>query len=133
MIMHMRNQKKLLEKYKSFYERGCYPVTFDEKMNKVVKEVSIGTKVLDVGCGPGIIAEKLFQRGCEVIGVDIAMSTARLAANKGVLVIVAVGEALPFRDNMFEEAVMSEILEHVFSPDRLLEEAKRVLMPKGHL
>jgi SAM-dependent methyltransferase len=67
-----------------------------------------GTWVLDVGCGPGRHAHALAQRGCRVVGVDIAERFVRLAAADappGASFVRGDGRRLPVRPVSFDAAV----------------------------
>lgn len=96
-----------------------------------------GRRVLDVGCGGGLVAEELARRGAQVTGIDVsehALRTARAHAAAGGLSILyqrAPAEALPFADGAFDAVVCADCLEHVEAPDRVVAEAARVLAPGG--
>jgi len=81
-----------------------------------------GSKILDLGCGPGIVGKTLqdfFQT--EVIGVDIK--------DKRIFPIpfeIIDGYQLPFPENSFDVVFISYVLHHSSNPLSLLKEAKRV-------
>lgn len=93
--------------------------------------------VVDVGCGGGFMAEALARRGARVIGVDpseAAVAAARShAAVEGLAIDyrVGVGEAIPIPDSSVDCVVCVDVLEHVADLDRVLDEAARVLKPRG--
>jgi 2-polyprenyl-6-hydroxyphenyl methylase/3-demethylubiquinone-9 3-methyltransferase len=94
-----------------------------------------GLKVLDVGCGGGFTCEFLSNRGAQVYGIDQStpcIDAAKVHAEKIGLPItycVGVAEALPFGDASFDVVVCVDVLEHVDSPTRTVEEIGRVLKP----
>ena len=95
-----------------------------------------GARVLDVGCGDGTMLCEVARKveGGRLFGVDISELAAREAAGKGVPVAVADAEGgLPFKDGSFDLVICSEVLEHLFSPERALDEIRRVLKPTGRL
>src|ERR1700731_3170251 len=57
-----------------------------------------GERILDLGCGDGVLAAKLAERGCEVGGVDASEMQVSAARRLGVDARVVAGAALPFRE-----------------------------------
>jgi ubiquinone/menaquinone biosynthesis C-methylase UbiE len=94
-----------------------------------------GKRLLDVGCGAGVLARLLSDRGARVGGVDPnveAVALAREAVPAGTF-HPAGAEALPFADDSFDGAIFLNSLHHVPEPTmhRALEEAARVVEPAG--
>jgi ubiquinone/menaquinone biosynthesis C-methylase UbiE len=92
-----------------------------------------GKRLLDVGCGAGVLARLLSDRGARVGGVDPnveAVALAREAVPAGSF-HPAGAEALPFADDSFDGAIFLNSLHHVPEPTmhRALEEAARVVEP----
>ena len=96
-----------------------------------------GLKVLDVGCGGGLLAEEFARLGCRVTGVDPSgdsLATARAHAREEGLEIdyvVAAGEQLPFEDGSFQAVYCCDVLEHVDDVAQTVAESARVLSPGG--
>lgn len=92
------------------------------RVNWMAEQIPVGCKALDVGCNSGSIA-KLVK--AEWYGVDVS---GRLIneANKVMRAQVAEAENLPFNDDEFDVVVLGEILEHVFNPEDVMDEAVRV-------
>lgn len=94
-------------------------------------------RLLDVGCGRGFYFPLYAAVGARVTGVELDAAALRAAepraAAAGAVVLSARAERLPFEDGSFEAVVMSEILEHLDSPQQALDEAFRVLSPDGLL
>lgn len=84
-------------------------------------------RVLDVGGGNGLLARHLLHRGMESVVVD----RARYAATAPGPVVRADARALPFADASFDAVAALWMLYHLAGPGRVLEEARRVLMPGG--
>ena len=85
-----------------------------------------GSKILDFGCGPGIITKALqeyFQ--AEILGVDV--QDTRVA---DVPFRMYDGLNLPFQDEEFDITFISYVLHHVKDLERVLNEAKRVSRDK---
>lgn len=98
-----------------------------------------GERVLDVGCGPGLLVERIAasvgERG-EVRGVDlsatmIALARARCAGSDWVGFDPADATALPFEAGRFDAVVCTQVLEYVPDVGRALDELRRVLRPGG--
>ncbi|MBW2053656.1 MAG: class I SAM-dependent methyltransferase [Deltaproteobacteria bacterium] len=91
-----------------------------EHINELKQRQSI-IRVLDCGCGHGVLSVLLAKIGAEVISVDISFNSIktlrRLASVNGVdeqiLTVIAALEALPFKDEYFDCIVGSRILHHV--------------------
>lgn len=87
-------------------------------------------KVLDFGCGSKPY-EGLFVNRENYVGVDIAKSGHN--HNDSKVDVFWDGKTLPFDDNFFDACVSFEVFEHVFNPEAVLAELKRVLKPGGSL
>jgi ubiquinone/menaquinone biosynthesis C-methylase UbiE len=85
--------------------------------------VPSGSKVLDIGCNSGYLAE--MTEGCDCYGVDVAPALIEIAS-KVINAQVAPAENLPFEDNFFDVSILGEILEHVYDPEAVVKEAVRV-------
>ena len=94
-------------------------------------------RILDVGSGRGKFLVAAAKAGAKAEGVEpydkyIEMSQER-AAKEGISIRVQKGDAehLPFDNETFDFVNLSEVIEHVESPERALSELKRVLKPGG--
>ncbi len=99
-----------------------------------------GRKVLDVGCGGGLLAEGMARRGALVTGLDLApeaLAVARLhALESGVDVEYRqeAVEALAARDpGSFDLVTCLEMLEHVPDPAAIVTALARLVRPGGHV
>lgn len=90
-------------------------------------------RVLDVGCGGGILSEEFARAGCAVSGIDrsaASIATAKSHAQRENLEIdyrVGAAEALPFPAASFDVVVCCDMLEHVADVGKVIAEAARVL------
>ena len=93
-----------------------------------------GRRVLDLGCRYGALTA-FYAEGNEVVGVDIDREALDAAAERlGIETHWAdLDEPLAFEDGSFDVVVIGEVLEHIREPQRLLDEARRVLRPGGML
>lgn len=110
-------------------------------LDKALSVEPAPSRVLDVGCGTGLLLRGLAHRlagdGQELIGVDPAdgmVETATALANDGSLRFSrAVAEDLPFPDAYFDLVVTSTSFDHWADQRSGLEECARVLTGAGHL
>jgi SAM-dependent methyltransferase len=90
--------------------------------------------VLEVGCGPGELSERLRRElGAHVVAIDLSERMVELARGRGVDARVGDVQALPFDDASFDCVVAARMLYHVADVDLALAETRRVLRPGGHL
>ena len=84
--------------------------------------------VLDLGCGDGTLFDSLKLRGNTAEGLDISQEAIKKCEAKGhkVKLFDFSNGQLPYADNSFDYVVMLDVLEHLYNPDTLLVEAKRV-------
>jgi O-methyltransferase/aklanonic acid methyltransferase len=95
-----------------------------------------GTRLLDVGTGPGVAAVPALDAVGDsglVIGVDLSPEMARLARAAGVHVAVAAAIDLPFRDGTFDAVASAFVLHLVPKYETTLFDMVRVLRPGGRL
>jgi ubiquinone/menaquinone biosynthesis C-methylase UbiE len=96
-------------------------------------------KILDVGTGPGIVANLLVDLGHDVIGVDVSDGMLRQAMDNSEALhhslefVQGDGERLPFESGTFDAVVNRYVLWTLPDPKRALVEWKRVLKPGGRL
>ena len=116
------------------------PVRVAYFLDAIRQRVPAGSpRILEVGCGGGIVAEALAAEGCTVIGLDPSVGSliagqqhaASSALERGAGYLRGVGEVLPFPDAAFDAVVASESIEHVEDPSAVLRETRRVLRPEG--
>lgn len=89
-------------------------------------------RVLDLGCGQGVLLDALASRlpSARLVGID-AVAPPPGAAWTSVTGDIA--GSLPFADGAFDVVVAGEVIEHVPHPDLMLAEIRRVLAPHGRL
>jgi 2-polyprenyl-6-hydroxyphenyl methylase/3-demethylubiquinone-9 3-methyltransferase len=99
-----------------------------------------GAKVLDVGCGGGILSEALAAEGAEVTGIDLAetpLKIAELHALESNLTVryrlQSVDEHAAAHAGQYDVVTCMEMLEHVPRPDAIVGELATLLRPGGQL
>jgi len=94
-------------------------------------------RVLDVGCGGGLLTEEFARIGHAVTGIDPSyhsIATARAHAARESFAIeyaAGSGEKIPFADETFDAVSCCDVLEHVTKPADVIREIARVLKCGG--
>jgi ubiquinone/menaquinone biosynthesis C-methylase UbiE len=85
-------------------------------------------RALEVGCGEGVIADKLQRRFGEVVALDLPDAGLRAdwRGYDGPRFLHASAHELPFADDQFDLVVAAEVLEHLPDPEQGLRELARV-------
>ncbi|WP_157762256.1 class I SAM-dependent methyltransferase [Nocardia yamanashiensis] len=96
-----------------------------------------GRRILDVGCGSGIVLGELRDRGAVMTGMDSSGGMLELARRRlGPEVDLRfgdLGEPLPFSDGAFDDVVASLVLHYLEDWGPALGELRRVLVPGGRM
>ena len=94
-----------------------------------------GLRVLDVGCGGGILSEALAERGASVLGIDLAESALQAAeahrAGQAVEYRLESSREVAARGETFDAVTCMEMLEHVADPAAVLRDIHALLKPGG--
>ena len=111
------------------------------RANYIKEKVSIENKrILDVGCGGGLLSEALFDFGANVTGIDAAgpgIEVAKIHADNGSKEISyfekTAEDLLEDESESFDIVTCLEVLEHVPDPCSLVNTCVKLLKPNGHL
>ncbi|WP_282128430.1 bifunctional 2-polyprenyl-6-hydroxyphenol methylase/3-demethylubiquinol 3-O-methyltransferase UbiG [Roseobacter litoralis] len=96
-----------------------------------------GLRILDIGCGGGLLAEPMARLGADVVGADAAernIPVARVHAEQSGLTIDyrhTTAEALAAAGEQFDVVLNMEVVEHVASPIDYLIACRQLLKPGG--
>src|SRR3989344_784788 len=88
-----------------------------------------GKRILDLGCGTGLYARILLQKGAKVKGIDVSDEMLRIAQQEVPSVEFTQGSAerLPYKKNEFDIVLAALMMEYLPSWNRVLKEVHRVL------
>jgi 2-polyprenyl-6-hydroxyphenyl methylase/3-demethylubiquinone-9 3-methyltransferase len=98
-----------------------------------------GRRVLDVGCGGGILADSMARRGADVLGIDLAGKALKVAQLHAIeaatprveyreIAVEALAGEMP---ESFDVVTCMEMLEHVPDPSSIVAACGRLLRPGG--
>ena len=100
-----------------------------------------GLRVLDVGCGGGILADAMARKGADVLGIDLASKALKVAQlhaleaqTAGVQYREISAEALAAEQpGTFDVVTCMEMLEHVPDPSLVVKACAALVKPGGHV
>lgn len=103
-----------------------------ELTERFVKAMMGQAKVLDIGCGPGIMTEPLSKQCGGAIGIDFNKAMIEEARRKkGIRFEVQDAAKIEFPDGTFDGAISNNVIYAVPDPKKMLSEAFRVLKKGG--
>lgn len=111
------------------------------RLNYIHDAVSLkGKRVLDVGCGGGILSESMAEKGATVVGIDLgekALKVAQLhSLESGVAVdyrLIAVEALAEEEAGSYDIVTCLEMLEHVPNPASIVDACAQLVKPNGHV
>ncbi len=100
-----------------------------------------GKRVLDVGCGGGILADAMARKGADVLGIDLATKALKVAQlhaleaqTEGVQYQEISAETLALEQPAsFDVVTCMEMLEHVPDPSSIVKACAALVKPGGHV
>lgn len=119
-----------------YHHRNPFIQFVERKRAKVILEqLNLAEKnknILDLGCGDGYLLEKLHDNS---VGLDISFTAIKNIEKRLVNKKIVIGDAecLPFKTGSLNKIVCSEVLEHVETPDKVLNEIDRIISNKGEI
>ncbi len=123
--------------YKSRKEKSGISYFYNELLEMPTTLKMLGDvrdkRILDLGCGPGIYAKILDEKGARVKGIDISKELIRIAKKEcpNGEFIVGSAEKLPYKKEEFDMVLAALVLDHIENWDLILKEVRRVLKKGG--
>ena len=113
-----------LENYKEF-------IKIFEQMLNLIEKYQNPRKILDIGCGVGLLLYLAKKRGWEASGIEIFASN--FAKNKLKLNVINSNNLDILKDKYFDVIVVNHVLEHIENPLVILKQIKEKLNTNGFL
>jgi len=119
------------EKHRGGRDPGGYHDLLDHLESEMVRRFAEGGDVLEVGCGTGLVLERIRAFARTAKGIDISAGMLEKARERGLDVRLGSATELPFESNSFEVTCSFKVLAHIREIDQALSEMARVTKPGG--
>ncbi len=132
----MIDNKTYYDEFSKSYDhsrQGGYHRFLDDAALSLLDPFLPTGRVLEIGCGTGRLLERLANRCEEATGVDLSPGMLLAAREKGLNVLEASAEALPFEESSFDLVYSFKVLAHVREIIEAVHEAVRVTRPGGSI
>lgn len=132
----MHRNRQYYDEFSASYDRGRdrgYHALVDEIEFSIIEPYARGRDVLELGCGTGLILQKVAPIAKSAKGIDISPGMLSRARSRGLDVHEGNLLELPFASESFDFVYSLKVLAHIEDLDRALEEAKRVTRVGGTL
>jgi ubiquinone/menaquinone biosynthesis C-methylase UbiE len=133
-----RENRKYYNAFSTGYESargdndpGGYHNLLDELESGYVELYGRGKDVLEVGCGTGLILERIRRFARRATGIDLSPGMLEKARARGLDVVEGSATELPFSDGEFDVACSFKVLAHIPDIRKCLSEMARVTKPGG--
>ncbi|MCH2108440.1 MAG: methyltransferase domain-containing protein [Polyangiaceae bacterium] len=111
--------------------RKGYHDLLDHLEASFVERYGKGKEVLEVGCGTGLVLQRIAQFASRAQGIDLSPGMLEKAKERGLDVVEGSATRLPFPDNSFDVTCSFKVLAHIPEIDLALSEMARVTRPGG--
>jgi len=132
----MTDNTRYYDAFSSTYDEGRdrgYHKLIDDQAAAIVRRVAEGRTALEVGCGTGLVMQRVAGFAAHVTGIDVSPGMLARARERGLDVREGSATALPFPDAAFDVVYSFKVLAHVDPVEPALAEMARVTRPGGHL
>jgi ubiquinone/menaquinone biosynthesis C-methylase UbiE len=121
------------EAHRGGRDPGGYHDLLDELESEFVSRWGRDREILEVGCGTGLVLERLAAFASHAKGIDLSPGMLEKATERGLDVVEGSATELPFADASFDVTCSFKVLAHIPDIDRALSEMARVTRPGGHV
>ncbi len=122
--------------FATWYERDRgrgYHGLIDDLEMQIIEPMARGKKVLEAGCGTGLILERLARVADEAVGFDLSPGMLEKAKERGLNAVLGSVTEIPFPDASFDLVCSFKVLAHVPEIGKALQEMARVTRPGGKM
>jgi len=123
------------DKFSKIYEnkrgQGYHQMIDDLEISILNKYINPTDRVLEVGCGTGLILKEVDKKVSKAVGIDLSQGMLEKAKARGLEVYHAEASDMPFEDNSFDLVYSYKVLAHIEAIEKTLYEIKRVLKSDG--
>ena len=130
------DNKSYYDDFAGWYERERgrgYHQLIDDLEVELVERYGRGADVLEVGCGTGLILERVAGFANRAVGIDLSPGMLAHARSRGLDVAEASATELPYPDASFDVVYSFKVLAHVEDIRTAMREMARVTRPGGHV
>jgi ubiquinone/menaquinone biosynthesis C-methylase UbiE len=128
------DNRSYYDEFAGWYERARsrgYHKMLDDLEVELVERYGAGQDVLEVGCGTGLILERVARFARRAVGVDLSAGMLDLARRRGLQVAQGSATNLPIADASIDVAFSFKVLAHVSDIEGAMRELARVVRPGG--
>lgn len=137
------NTKEYYQKYwQKRINRTSVPIpeNIPEFLNKytaygaILNQIPPGANILDLGTGDGNVSQLYLKKG-SVTGLDISQAALNIAKRKGIITVNHDLNDIPYplKANSFQVVILTDVIEHLIDPLKVLGECRRLLKKSGVL
>lgn len=130
------DNRSYYDDFATWYERERghgYHQMIDDLEVDLVARYGRDAEVLEVGCGTGLILERVAEFAERAVGIDLSPGMLEHARARGLEVSEASATALPFDDDAFDVTYSFKVLAHVEDIRTAMSEMARVTRPGGYV
>lgn len=131
-----KDNRSYYDEFARWYEKERhhgYHRLIDDLQVDLLQEHIRGKDVLEVGCGTGLLLERVAQVARSAKGIDLSPGMLEQARQRGLDVMEGCATELPFEAESFDVVYSFKVLAHVEDIETALAECARVVRPGGKL
>ncbi len=134
--MTTKNIQSYYDEFSDWYENerhDGYHRLIDDLQVDLLKGTARGSDVLEVGCGTGLLLDRIAGVADSARGIDISPGMLEQARERGLDVVEGCATDLPFESESFDVVYSFKVLAHVEDIEAAMDECSRVVRPGGQL